>query len=710
MAKGENIKFNLDKVRNIGIIAHIDAGKTTTTESVLYHTGKIHKIGLIDDGATQMDWMEQEQERGITIMSAATTCLWKVDGIKHRINIIDTPGHVDFTAEVERSLRVLDGAVVIFDGKMGVEPQSETVWRQADKYHVPRICFINKLNLVGAGFDSSLASIRERLSNKAHPVHIPIGFEKDIYGIVDIIDRKAYTYDPHGSSPDDLKEVDIPLEMKETVEKLRTELIEAIAEFDDDFMERYLAGEDMPAADVWKVARKATISGKFFPVSGGDSRKGNIVPKILDLVVRLLPSPLDVGHVVGMDRNDALDEFKHIEIHPDENEPFAGLVFKIATDPHIGSLAYIRVYSGTLQAGSYVVNVSKNVRERIGRAVLMHANDREEVETIRAGDIAALVGLKDTKTGDTLCDEKRPIILEKIDFPEPVVNVAIEPRSKADQEKMGVALNRLADEDPTFRVSVDQETGQTILAGMGELHLEIIVDRMRREFNVEGNVGKPQVAYKETIQKQVEYEGKYIHQSGGHGQYGHCWLRLEPNEKGKGFEFTDEVKGGTIPREFIPAIKKGVIEAMQSGVLAGYPVVDVKAAVYDGSYHDVDSSEAAFKIASASAFRGGCKVADPVLLEPIMAVEVVTPEQYVGDVSGFLSGKRGRIETTETRGQLHVIRAKVPLGELFGFTNQLRSMTSGRGVPNVEFSHYDKVPTSVAREIIGEREGVSRRG
>ena len=469
MAKGENVKFDLDKVRNIGIIAHIDAGKTTTTESVLYHTGKIHRIGLIDDGATQMDWMEQERERGITIVSAATTCFWTVDGVKHRINIIDTPGHVDFTAEVERSLRVLDGAVVIFDGKMGVEPQSETVWRQADKYHVPRICFINKLNLIGGDFEASLASIRERLTPKAFPVHIPVGFEKDIHGLVDIIERKAFIYDPHSTTADELKEEEIPSELKDKVEKYRTELVEAIAEYDDDFMQRYLDGEDMPAADVWKVARKAAISGKFFPVSGGDSRKGNIVPKILDLVVRLLPSPIDVGNVIGMDPKDAENESKHVEVKPDENEPFAGIVFKIATDPHIGNLAYVRVYSGTLKAGSYILNVGKNVKERVGRAVLMHANDREEVEEIRAGDIAALVGLKDSKTGDTLTDEKRPLILEKIDFPDPVVNVAIEPKSKADQEKMGLALNRLSDEDPTFRVTVDQETGQTILAGMGEL-------------------------------------------------------------------------------------------------------------------------------------------------------------------------------------------------------------------------------------------------
>lgn len=701
MAKGENVKFDLDKIRNIGIIAHIDAGKTTTTESVLYYTGKIHRIGLIDDGATQMDWMEQEKERGITIQSAATTAFWELDGVRHRINIIDTPGHVDFTAEVERSLRVLDGAVVIFDGKMGVEPQSETVWRQADKYKVPRIGFINKLNLVGGDFDMSLKSIRDRLSAYAHPVHIPIGHEKGLNGLIDIVERKAYTYDI-STDDDKLREVDIPAEYLEKVEKLRIELIEAIAEFDDAFMEKYLEGGEITTEEIWPVLRKATISGKFFPISGGDSRRGNVVPKILDLVVKLLPSPADVEAVKATDAN---DPEKEIMIHPSDDEPFTGLIFKIASDPHIGSLAYIRVYSGILEAGSYIYNAAKKEKERVGRLVLMHANDREEIDSIRTGDIAAVVGLKNTATGDTLCHESRPVLLEDIDFPDPVVNVAIEPNSKEDQEKMGVALGRLANEDPTFRISINEETGQTIISGMGELHLEILVDRMRREFNVSANVGKPQVAYKETIQRTVEVEGKYIHQSGGRGQYGHCYLRLEPLEPGGDFEFSDEIKGGAIPKEYIPAIRKGVQEAMLSGVVAGYPVVDIKTAVYDGSYHDVDSSEAAFKIAAAQAFRKGMRDAAPVLLEPIMDVEVVAPEEYVGDVTGYLSGKRGKIELTESRGDLHVIAAKVPLAELFGFTNQLRSMTSGRGVPNVEFSHYDKVPKSVAEEIIGQRGG-----
>ncbi|MDD3661743.1 MAG: elongation factor G [Candidatus Dojkabacteria bacterium] len=701
MAKGENVKFDLNKVRNIGIIAHIDAGKTTTTEAVLYHTGKTHRIGSIDEGDTQMDWMVQERERGITIQSAATTAFWKLDDVTYRVNIIDTPGHVDFTAEVERSLRVLDGAVVIFDGKMGVEPQSETVWRQADKYQVPRICFVNKLNLVGASFDEALTSIRERLSPRAFPVHLPLGFEKGTNGLVDIVERKAFTYDPTVKD-EELTEVEIPQDLKDKIEKLRVELIEAIADFDDTFMEKYLNGEDLSNEEIWETMRKATMSGTFFPVSGGDSKKGNVVPKILDLVVRLLPSPIDRGEIVA---HDAKDTEKEVIIHASEDEPFAGLVFKLSTDPHIGNLAYLRVYSGVLRAGTYVLNVVRGTKERVGRVVLMHANHREEVEEIRAGDIAALVGLKISKTGDTLCDENRQVLLEQIDFPDPVVNVAIEPKSKADQEKMGVALGRLSDEDPTFRISVNEETGQTIISGMGELHLEIIVDRMRREFNVEANVGRPQVAYKETVQRIAEGEGKYIHQSGGHGQYGHCRIRIEPKEPGEGFEFKDEVKGGAIPKEFIPAIQKGVKEAMLSGVVAGYPVVDVRVAVYDGSYHEVDSSESAFKIAGATAFKSASTHADPVLLEPIMDVDVVTPEDFVGDVTGFLSGKRGKIEKTETRGNLHVITAKVPLAELFGFTNQLRSMTSGRGVPNVEFSHYDRVPRNIAQEIIDARTG-----
>lgn len=701
MAKGENIKFELDKIRNIGIIAHIDAGKTTTTESFLYYTGKVHKIGRIDDGATQMDWMDQEKERGITIMSAATTCFWSLDDIKYRVNIIDTPGHVDFTAEVERSLRVLDGAIVIFDGKMGVEPQSETVWRQADKYTVPRICFINKLNLVGGDFDMSLESIRERLSPNAHVVHLPLGFEKSMYGLVDIVERKAYKYDIN-SDDDGLEEIDIPDDVKDKVEKLRVELIEAIAEFDDKFMEKYLDGTELTNEEIWVVLRKATLSGKFFPISGGDTRRGNVVPKILDLVIKLLPSPLEVGSIEGMD---VKDKSKKIVRNASDDEPFCGLMFKLANDEHIGNLAYVRVYSGVLKAGSYVLNSAKGEKERVGRVVLMHANDREEVDEIRTGDIAALVGMKKTTTGDTVCDESNPILLESIDFPDPVVNVAIEPKTSADQEKMGVALGRLSAEDPTFKISSNEETGQTIIAGMGELHLEIIVERMRREFGVDATVGQPQVAYKETIIKTVEIEGKYVHQSGGRGQYGHCWLRLEPNKAGSGFEFESELKGGAIPREYIPAIQKGVKEAMLSGVLAGYPVVDVKVFVYDGSYHDVDSSEAAFKIAGAQAFRGGCRIASPALLEPIMSVEVVTPEEYVGDVTGFLSSKRGKIETTETRGRLHVVCAKVPLAELFGFTNSLRSMTSGRGTPNVEFSHYDRVPKNVAEDVVGKKSG-----
>lgn len=695
MAKVENRKFDLDKIRNIGIIAHIDAGKTTTTESVLYYTGKIHKIGKIDDGNTQMDWMEQEQEKGITIQSAATTAFWKIDGVEHRINIIDTPGHVDFTAEVERSLRVLDGAVVIFDGKMGVEPQSETVWRQADRYNVPRICFINKLNLIGGDFDMSLESIRERLNDKAYVVHLPLGFEKGIHGIINIVTREAFSYDPN-SDDETLEQIDIPEEYKEKVEALRIELIEAIAEYDDDFMEKYLEGEELTVDEIWKVMRKAVLSGKFFPVSGGDSRKGNVVPKIMDLIVRLLPSPDDINEIEVMDVNDTE---KKLKIKCQDDEPFTCLVFKIATDPHIGNLAFVRVYSGRLDAGTYVLNPGKNTKERVGRLVLMHANEREEVDHVRTGDIAAVVGLKDSSTGDTLCDTDNPVLLEKIEFPAPVVNVAVEPISSSDQEKMGVALKRLADEDPTFKVSVNQETGQTIISGMGELHLEIIVDRMKREFNVEANVGQPQVAYKETIQNTVEIEGKYVHQSGGRGQYGHCWLRLEPNKAGEGFEFIDEIRGGAIPKEYIPAIRKGVEEAMLSGVIAGHPVVDMKVAVYDGSYHEVDSSEAAFKVAGAQAFREGSKMASPVVLEPIMNVEIVLPEEYMGDVTGHLSSKRGRIEGTEVRGNLQVIKAKVPLAELFGFTNNLRSMTSGRGVPNIEFSHYDKVPRNLMEEM-----------
>ncbi len=701
MAKGENIKFELNKVRNIGIIAHIDAGKTTTTESILYYTGKTHKIGSVDEGNTQMDWMDQERERGITIQSAATTAFWTYGGDQYRVNIIDTPGHVDFTAEVERSLRVLDGALVIFDGKMGVEPQSETVWRQADKYHVPRICFINKINLVGGDFYKSLESIRQRLSKKATPVYLPIGREKGVHGIVDLITMKAYEYDL-SVREDGMKEIEIPADMKELSEKYRTELLEAIAEYDDEFMEKYLEGKEISEEELWTVLRKATLSGKFFPVTGGDSQRGNVVPKILDLVIRLLPSPFDIGEVIGME---VKDPTKKLVRKVSDDEPFSGLVFKLAADPHIGNLAYVRVYTGVLKSGSYVQNTTRNVKERVSRVVLMHANEREEVSELRSGDIGAVVGLKDTRTGDTICDQSSPILLEKIYFPDPVVNVAIEPKTKADQEKMGTALNRLATEDPTFRISVNEETGQTIIAGMGELHLEVLVERMRREFNVDANVGQPQVAYKETVTKVTESEGKYVHQSGGHGQYGHCWLRIEPLEPGKGFEFGNEIKGGTIPREFIPAIEKGVKEAMFSGVLAGYPVVDIKVTVYDGSYHDVDSSEAAFKIAASQGFRSGCQNAGPVLLEPIMNVTVSVPDEFVGDITGFLSSKRGKIEATEMYSGLTAVKAKVPLAELFGFTNQLRSITSGRGVPNMEFSHYAKVPNNVAQEVVAKMTG-----
>lgn len=705
MAKGENIRVELNKIRNIGIIAHIDAGKTTTTESILYYTGRTHKIGSVDEGNTQMDWMDQERERGITIQSAATTTFWKIGEDTYRINIIDTPGHVDFTAEVERSLRVLDGALVIFDGKTGVEPQSETVWRQADKYHVPRICFINKINLVGGDFYKSTDSIRERLSKKAAPVYLPIGFEKGVHGIVDLIEMKAYSYELCVKE-DGMKEIEIPADMKDKVEKYRNEMIEAIAEFDDPFMEKYLEGKEITNEEIWTVLRKATLSGKFFPITGGDSQKGNVVPKILDLVVKLLPSPADIEQIEGLD---VKDETKVVVRKVSEEEPFAGLVFKLAADPHIGNLSYIRVYSGVLQTGTYVWNSVRNVKERVGRVVLMHANDREEVEALRTGDIGAIVGLKDTRTGDTLCDSEHPVLLEKIYFPDPVVNVAIEPKTKADQEKMGMALNRLAIEDPTFKLSVNEDTGQTIISGMGELHLEVLVERMRREFNVDANVGQPQVAYKETITKTTEAEGKYVHQSGGHGQYGHCWLRVEPLDSGEGFEFANEIRGGSIPREFIPAIEKGVKESLLAGVLAGYPVVNVKVAVYDGSYHDVDSSEAAFKIAASQGFRTACSKAGPVLLEPIMSISVTVPEEFVGDITGFLSSKRGKIEATEMLTNLTVVKAKVPLAELFGFTNQLRSITSGRGSSYMEFSHYAKVPNNVAETIVSKMTGGAKK-
>ena len=686
----------LEQIRNIGIIAHIDAGKTTTTERLLFFTGQIHKIGEVHEGSTTTDFMEQERERGITIQSAAVTCFWDFDKKRYRINIIDTPGHVDFTAEVERSLRVLDGAVVVFDGRKGVEPQSETVWRQANKYHVPRICFLNKINLIGGDFDKSFETVKQRLSNKAVALTIPIGRESQLHGYVDLLYNKAFSYD--SVEAQELKEIPIPDDLKAKAETQRASLIEALVEMDDKLMEKYFAGEEINVDELKAALRKGTIEGKLYPVLGGDSRSA-MAKTILDYIALCLPSPLDLPPVQGDDPRNGSE----IERNPNENEPFCGLVFKLVNDPHIGNLSYFRVYSGTIKAGSYVYNSTKDVKERISRLVLMHADEREEVESLRAGDIGAIVGLKYSTTGDTLCDEANPIILEQITFAEPVISQAIEPATKSDEEKMAEALNKLTREDPTFKVETNQETGQTIISGMGELHLDIMVDRMKREFNVLANVGKPQVAYRETIKGVCEQsEGKYIRQSGGKGQYGHCWLKIEPNEKGKGFEFVNAIKGGAIPKEFIPAIEKGVVEAMKSGVVAGYPVVDVKVTLFDGSYHEVDSSEVAFKIAGSIAFREGCKRANPVLLEPIMDVSVEVPNQYMGDVTGSLSSKRGQIQGTEDIGNgITVINALVPLAELFGYTSELRSLTSGRGAAYMEPSNYAEVPKNVADEIGG---------
>ena len=692
-----NVKMPLDKVRNIGIIAHIDAGKTTTTERLLYFTGQVHKIGEVHEGAATTDFMEQEQERGITIMSAAVTCFWDYDDERYRINIIDTPGHVDFTAEVERSLRVLDGAVVIFDGRKGVEPQSETVWRQANKYGVPRICFMNKINLIGGDFEKSFATIKNRLSKKAVAVTFPIGKEQDLHGYVDLVKMKAYEY--KGINTPDLIEIDIPKDIKNTVESLRKELVEVLAEQEDSLMEKYFAGEELPVQELYDALRKGTLAGEIFPVLGGDSRTA-MAKTLLDYITICLPSPVDVPAIKGVD----LKTHEPIVRKAEESEPFSALVFKIVNDPHIGNLSYFRVYSGRIEAGSYVLNSTRGIKERVSRLILMHADDREEVDSLRVGDIGAIVGLKDSTTGDTLCDEDDPIILEKITFAEPVVSQAIEPATKSDEEKMSEALGRLVREDPTFHVSTNQETGQTIIHGMGELHLEIMVDRMKREFGVVANVGKPQVAYRETIKRVVEQaEGKYIKQSGGKGQYGHCWLRLEPNEAGKGFEFINEIKGGSIPREYIPSVQKGVEEAMKAGVVAGYPVVDIKVALFDGSYHEVDSSEAAFKVAGSMAFKDGCRMGDPILLEPVMKVEVETPDSHMGDVTGSLSSKRGQIQGTESIGNsISKIIAHVPLSELFGYTNELRSITSGRGSANIEPSHYAEVPKNIAEEISGK--------
>jgi len=682
--------YSLDKFRNIGIMAHIDAGKTTFTERVLFYTGKKHKIGETHDGAADMDWMEQEKERGITITSAATTCFWK----DNKINIIDTPGHVDFTVEVERSLRVLDGAVAVFDASQGVEPQSETVWRQADKYNVPRICFINKMDKTGADFYMSLESIKKRLNSKAVAYQLPIGSENDFTSIIDLLTKKAYKFE--GNFREQIIEIEIPSNMTEKVDKYRNELVEKIAEFDDILTEKYLNGEELDLIDLKKALRTGVISNGIYPVMCGTALQNIGIQLVLDAVCDYLPSPLDIGDITA---TDIKDENKKIIVKADEKEPFAGLAFKIATDPFVGKLCFVRVYSGVLSSGSYIINSSTGNKERVGRLVRMHANHREEIKEIKAGDIAAVIGLKDTTTGNTLCDEKNPILLESITFPEPVIKIAVEPKTKADQEKMGVALNRLAEEDPTFRVESDEESGQVLISGMGELHLDIIVDRMRREFGVEANVGNPQVSYRETIKQKAEAEHKYAKQSGGRGQYGHCYLRVEPQEVGKGYEFVDEVKGGVIPREYIPAIEKGVKEAMQSGVLVGYPMVDIKTTVYDGSYHEVDSSEIAFKMAAIFAFKDACQKGNPVLLEPVMKVEVTTPEEYMGNIIGDLNSKRGQIEEMTERGNAKVVLAKVPLAEMFGYATSLRSMSQGRANYVMEFSHYSEVPRNILEQI-----------
>lgn len=684
----------IERYRNIGIIAHIDAGKTTVSERILFYTGISHKIGEVHEGAAIMDWMEQEQERGITITSAATTCQWK----DHQINIIDTPGHVDFTVEVERSLRVLDGGVVIFDGKEGVEPQSETVWRQADKYKVPRICFINKIDKEGANFETSLASIWNRLTPNAVAIQYPIGQSSDHKGSIDLIKMKALNYE--GQSGEKVIEVEIPEEMKEIAQEWRAKLIEKVAEMSDELTEKYLTGEELTIDEIKEGIRKGVLAGTLIPVLTGTALKNKGIQPVLDAVIDYLPSPVDIESIKGVDVNDSE---KEIVREASDDAPFAALAFKVATDPYVGQLTFFRVYSGVLKAGSYVLNSTNGKKERIGRILRMHANHREEIEEIYSGGIGALVGMKATKTGDTLCDENAPVILENIEFPEPVIDIAVEPKTKADQEKMAIALRKLAEEDPTFRVRTDEETNQTLISGMGELHLDIIVDRMKREFSVEANIGKPQVAYRETIKAQAEAEGKYIKQSGGRGQYGHCWLRIEPLGEGKGFEFVNEIKGGSIPSEFIPPIGKGVKEAADRGVIAGYPMVDVKATVYDGSYHDVDSSEAAFKIAGSMAFQAAVKKADPVILEPIMKIEVMTPEQFMGDVVGDLNAKRGQIEDMADRGEgsaaVKVVSAKVPLASLFGYATQLRSMTQGRANYSMEFNSYAEVPSSIAEKI-----------
>ena len=687
--------FSLENTRNIGIMAHIDAGKTTVSERILYHTGKIHKIGETHEGASQMDWMEQEQERGITITSAATTAQWK----GHRINIIDTPGHVDFTVEVERSLRVLDGAVTVLDAQSGVEPQTETVWRQATTYGVPRIVFANKMDKIGADFLYSVRTLHDRLQANAHPIQIPIGAEDSFTGIIDLVKMKAEIYTNDLGT--EIEETEIPEDYRELAEEWHEKLVEAVAETDEELTMKYLEGEEITEQELKEGIRRATTAVEFYPVLCGSAFKNKGVQLLLDAVIDYLPSPLDIPAIKGIDPK--TDE--EVTRPADDSAPFSALAFKVMTDPFVGRLTFFRVYSGVLESGSYVQNATKGKRERVGRILQMHANSRSEISEVYAGDIAAAVGLKDTTTGDTLCDEKNPVILESMEFPEPVIQVAIEPKSKADQDKMSIALQKLSEEDPTFRAETNQETGETIIAGMGELHLDIIVDRMRREFKVEANVGAPQVSYRETFRSATQAEGKFVRQSGGKGQYGHVWIEFTPNEEGAGFEFENAIVGGVVPREYIPAVEVGLKDAMENGVLAGYPMVDIKAKLYDGSYHDVDSSETAFRVAASMALRAAAKKANPVILEPIMAVEVVVPEEYLGDVMGHVTARRGRVEGMEARNNSQVVRAMVPLAEMFGYATTLRSATQGRGVFTMTFDHYEDVPKSVQEEIIKKNGG-----
>ncbi|MBB4825316.1 elongation factor G [Sporosarcina luteola] len=688
-------EFSLENTRNIGIMAHIDAGKTTTTERILFYTGKIHKIGETHEGASQMDWMEQEQERGITITSAATTAQWK----GHRVNIIDTPGHVDFTVEVERSLRVLDGAVTVLDAQSGVEPQTETVWRQATTYGVPRIVFVNKMDKTGADFLYSVGTLHNRLQANAHPIQLPIGSEDTFRGIIDLVEMKATMYGNDLGTDTTVEE--IPEEFRAQAEEYREKLIEAVVDFDEDLMEKYLGGEELTVEEIKTAIRKATLAVEFYPVVCGTAFKNKGVQLVLDAVVDYLPAPTDIPSMNGINPDTEEEE----ERHPSDEDPFSALAFKVMTDPYVGKLTFFRVYSGVLQSGSYVQNSTKGKRERVGRILQMHANSREEISEVHAGEIAAAVGLKDTTTGDTLCDEKAPIILESMEFPEPVISVAIEPKTKGDQDKMGNALAKLQEEDPTFRAHTDQETGEVIIAGMGELHLDIIVDRLRREFKVEANVGAPQVSYRETFRSAAEVEGKFVRQSGGRGQYGHVWIEFSPNEEGKGFEFENGIVGGVVPREYIPSVEAGLRDALDNGVIAGYPLIDVKARLFDGSYHDVDSNEMAFKIAASMALKNAASKCNPVLLEPMMKVEVIIPEEYMGDIMGDITSRRGRVEGMEARGNAQVVRAMVPLAEMFGYATSLRSNTQGRGVFSMVFDHYEDVPKSISEEVIKKNKG-----